>query len=52
MGNQRKAKQLPSKQAVDYSSESEAETRQRIDADLRSAGWDANSQRLAKPSSV
>lgn len=38
-GKKRKVKKTASKTAVDYSHETEAQTRERIDADLHAAGW-------------
>ena len=46
MGKTRKAKVPATNIAVDYSSENEAQTRERIDADLRKAGWEVDSKTI------
>ena len=46
MGKNRKLQKWGAPAAVDYSRETEAETRDRIDAQLRAAGWEVNSKKL------
>jgi type I restriction enzyme R subunit len=46
MPAKRKTSPPAAQTALDYSKESEAQTRQRIDADLRQAGWEADTANL------
>lgn len=45
-GKKSKAKKPAVVAAVDYSHETEAQTRERIDADLRAAGWEVDTKKL------
>jgi len=45
-GKNRKSRKSASSAAVDYSREDEAATRERIDGQLRQAGWEVNSKEL------
>jgi type I site-specific restriction endonuclease len=46
MAKHRKARATQSTTPVDYSNESEAGTRLRIDAQLRQAGWEVDSEAI------
>jgi len=46
MGKNQKVNKPAAAAAVDYSRETEAETRERIDAQLRAAGWEVDTQTL------